>query len=103
MTDMSITITTTGGNCLVTYTGPIDCNGKNLVQVNLIIDSTILATQEIYIPLENKDYACSLTCLATSVSAGSHTFKVQWLTNAGTAAQYGASFKRNLSVIELPF
>jgi hypothetical protein len=102
MTNMSITITTTGGNCLVLFSAPIDNNGKNLAQIRIVIDSTVLQTQEIYFPLENKDYACSITGLATSVAAGSHTFKVQWLTSAGTVTQYGNAFKRNLTVIELP-
>lgn len=103
MADMSITITTKGGNVLLMFCGTFQGAGSSEdLSVCFDIDGTPTAG---LISATNiaADRTQSMQWLKTSLSAASHTFKVQWKTGSGTMYQRGSSrANRVFSAVELP-
>lgn len=94
MTDMSITITTTGGRVLLGFTAPFSNSATSLNNFTFAVDGVDVgnATRgltSITIVTATQSGNPAMTYLTpTALSAGSHTFKVRWKTNAGTATAY---------------
>lgn len=87
-TDLNLSITTTGGDVLVTFVGSTNNSGANAAYFDLIMDGATRAggddglllhmgTAGTYLPVV-------IIYLYQSVSAGVHTFKLQWKVAAGT-------------------
>lgn len=98
--DMSITLTTTGGNLLCFFTA-VATNLTNGIATAAGFDIDGADTTDLvaFSPNVAGEYgSIGCTYLFTGVSAGSHTVKAQYRTNAtGTASVYG----RQLVVVEL--
>lgn len=102
MEDMSITITTTGGNVLLMFTASLYVNALNDdYDLRFDIDGTPVCAQSM-INMPAASRIVSMHWLATSLSAASHTFKVQWKDRAGTVHQAGTTQPRVFSAIEVP-
>lgn len=111
MTDMSITMTTKGGNVLALFTATFEANSDSdnvTVGLRYDLDGTPYGTQQhcvhndAYSDSSGEERMVHAHWLFTGLAAGSHTFKVQWKDVAHIAYQYGADFPRVLSIVELP-
>lgn len=107
MTDMSITITTKGGNVLLMFSASIkgDHNNSNW-GIRFDEDDTARhRMKEGPFTYEGQDpQSCSMQYLCTSLAAGLHTFKVQWKDMAHGVLQSASadSTPRVFTAIELP-
>ena len=94
MSDMSITMTTKGGNVLLMFSAPIEMASQaDEALITFRHDSTDLnilgwSTH----PSGGEGSQVSMQYLLTGLSATSHTFKVRWKNgNAGTSHQKGTT------------
>lgn len=76
-TNMSATITTTGGDVIVTFAGTVTISSSGLGHIAIDYDGTVYAP----IYMKTRDNV-SFSLIFDNVSAGSHTFTMQWK-NAG--------------------
>jgi hypothetical protein len=97
--EMAVTLTTTGGPLLAGFAGTISnglATGQNVLGFSL--DGAGLGDAMAYsAPAANAFGAHSFTLLMTGLAAGSHTVRVLWRANSGTATAFG----RSLWVVEL--
>lgn len=94
-TNFSLTITTTGGNVLVGFSGTvrIDTVGAH-VQLNVDVDGSVVAADDGIVSMRAGGVtinSMSFTYLVTGLSAGSHTFKLQWKVSSSTATLYAGA------------
>ena len=97
---MSVTITTGANPVLVIFSGVFTNNGAgNNVLIIIDIDGTDKTESERVANTEtaNETYVLSTSWLET-LTAGSHTFKIQWRTTGGTAKS--SVTRRAMQVIE---
>jgi hypothetical protein len=106
MTDMTKTITTTGGSVLVLFSASLDLSRNDRgAEVALLVDGTQTFTMRIHTTDEKDSVNHTLSYLVTSLSAASHTFAIHWrVTNSDTtfyqsASTWGAG--RSLVVLEV--
>jgi hypothetical protein len=88
-TGLTTTITTGAHRCLVMFCGTVLVQANTDVSVDLAIDGTRQGqTHGLIISGNNASnsvyYNESFTYLTDSLSAASHTFKIQWKTTSGT-------------------
>jgi hypothetical protein len=109
MTDMSVTMTTTGGNVLVMFTATFEARDEDsILGLRLDLDGSPYCTQQHWLHHKfigssaGQDCCLTLQYLFTSVSAGSHTVKVQWKDVTDISYQDGSDFPRVLTVMECP-
>lgn len=110
MTNMLVTLTTSGGNILISFTTQETNTDVAITAFRFVIDGTEV-NSAIYGNAINQEDASSVmhqkniaaTWLATGVTAGSHTVKVQWKVTSGTAyaPEAGEESARTLTVIEI--
>ena len=101
MTSMSITMTTGANPCLVLFSTVILNNtvGKK-TYIIVDIDGTDKATSERFKNQTNVSYQSPIsTSWLEEMTAGSHTFKIQWKVDGGTVSSDGVL--RAMQVIEL--
>ena len=99
-TDLSKTITTkAGSNVLVMFSVVCSINTANQkVQYQLLYDNAVQGCDIDYQPSTAGNYTTiSFNWLVTNVTAGSHTFKIQWKVESGIANMW----QRSLIVLEL--
>jgi len=106
MTNMSVALTTKGGNVLLLFTGTIR-GSQALSAWSLRFYDGSGAVGTVYQSESASSHAdayrpFSMQYLVTSLAAGAYTFKVQWKDTEGTVYQDGASYPRTLIAIELP-
>lgn len=88
-TDLALTITTTGGDVLVGFSGSIEENTGALefVYLDVAVDGTRRGGDDGILMIGNtvstEPQVMSFVYLVTGLSAGSHTFKLQWKVSAG--------------------
>lgn len=104
MANMSITITTKGGNVLLMFSGVIKTSTSGYGHVRFDVDGT--PHHDTFVHNQSGSVAdhdsIGMQWLETSLAAGSHTFKVQWKDSSGTIYQEGAGTPRIFTAIELP-
>lgn len=89
-TGLTLTVTTLGGTVMVGFFGVIVNSGGSWTNVDLAVDGTRqggtdgLVTQATASNVET----VAFVTLVEGLAAGSHTFKIQWKVNAGTATLY---------------
>lgn len=92
-TNLSLTITTAGGDVMVGFHGGVEANGGTnpLVHFEVLVDGVQHAGNDgiIFTRLVNLRII-SFVRLITGLSAGSHTFKLQWKVNGGVKLYAGA-------------
>lgn len=108
MANMSITITTKGGNVLLMFSGTIRISaegggGITPLYFRFNLDGTPYHIQHSKFSYDqtNDTFVLSMQYLFTGLNAELHNFKMQWQTTSGTIAQDGASYPRILSAVEL--
>jgi hypothetical protein len=99
MDNMTISLTTTGGDVLLMFNASFRGTGVGL-RFSLDNSSYYGSVRS---DLPSNYRPVGIHWLLTSLSAGSHTFKVQWeRTLSGTQYQDGATYSRVFTAIELP-
>lgn len=98
-TNLSLTITTTGGNVMVGYSGTvrIDTVGAH-VHLNVDVDGSVVAADDGIVSMRSTGVtinSMSFVYLVTGLSAGSHTFKLQWKVSSSTATLYAGAGTSN--------
>jgi len=105
MTDMSVTLTTTGGKVLLAFTATFRDDLQYAAELRFDVDgSNQYCTQKYlaYGSTASRDVV-NMQYIVSGLSSGSHTFKVQWqhVGSSGTSYQDGGSYPRVLSAVEL--
>ena len=89
-TNFNFTITTTGGDVMVGFSGRV-ANASGYVHMDVDLDGTRIAADGtdgiVSSPNATAQHA-SFVWLVTGLSAGSHQFKLQFKCNSGTAVIY---------------
>jgi hypothetical protein len=98
MANMSITITTKGGNVLLMCTLPIYSSGR--LSLRFVEGSKILWAANDMNQHDDTTVMYDPSFLVTNVSAGAHTYKIQWRDTAGSLYQYGTDSPRVFNAIE---
>lgn len=94
--DLSLTITTSGGDVLIGFIGCIS-HSLSTGQANfeLDIDGSPAAGDDgifaVRVGATTDRYLVSFPYLIQGLSAGSHTIKLQWKTNSGTITMYAGA------------
>lgn len=101
MTDMSVTMTNTGGRVLLWFAANMTHSaGGALNAFALKVDSGGTQNEHYWhSPGANYGHLVAACIDVGVVSAGSHTYKIQWLTATGTLTAYTTA--RNMIVMEL--
>jgi hypothetical protein len=92
-TNLSLTITTTGGDVMVHFHGVTDHDSASgITYLDVDVDGARTAGDDgICGQFGTNESTVSFTRLISGLSAGSHTFKLQWKVSAGTGAIYTGS------------
>lgn len=108
-TSLTITLTTAAHRCLVIFSGMAQKSTWTNVFVDIDVDGTRVGgsnglTGATINNASAYDQNLSFSFLTDVLSAASHTIKVQWRVNGGSATLFAsATTPAVLSVIELPF
>jgi hypothetical protein len=86
---LSLTITTNGGDVLVHFHGSVENGGGSAIFFDVAVDGTRTAGDDGILRARasttTDTVPVSFTRLITGLSAGAHTFKLQWKVGANTA------------------
>jgi hypothetical protein len=89
-TGLSVTMTTNGGTLMVGFIGVASVAGGTYVDITIDVDGVSQGATDGIIALgASGGFAnVSFVTLVEGLSAGSHTIKVRWKVNGGTATMY---------------
>lgn len=94
-TNLALTITTGARRCMVGVVGTVSNSGTNTNMFDIAIDGTRqggdFGLWQVRTPVAGYRANASFQFLTDALTAASHTFKLQWLCNTGTATLYGTS------------
>lgn len=95
-TNLSLTITTTGGNVLIGFSGAVSNTAAGSVTyLDVEIDGVRFAGDDGVVGvaqnIANYSVNAGFVVLKTGLSAGSHTFKLQWKTFNNTSKLYAGA------------
>jgi hypothetical protein len=89
-TNLSLTITTAGGDVLIAFMG--FTGGTSRAYYDVAIDGVRLAGDDGLIANVLANFTpVSFVALKQGLAPGSHTFKLQWKVNSGTATMYAGA------------
>ena len=89
VTNLALTITTTGGDVMVHFHGVVDHSTTGIVYLDVDVDGARTAGDDGLAGMAGTDEnTVSFTRLISGLSAGAHTFKLQWKTSTSTATIY---------------
>lgn len=106
-TNVKVTLTTNGGPVLILASGAYNGSTGAILGFDIDVDGARVGNGYtyglLYVYADSNEYRLmSLPVLVTGLSAGSHTFKLQWKVNTATAnLQASANAPVMLSAIEL--
>jgi hypothetical protein len=102
LTDMSVTLTTTGGKLDCSFVGGFQIGAvPNGISVQIVVDGSLVdKAMTAGYQNANTNQVISVNALSGALSAGSHTVKVQWSVTGGTGTATGTG--RTLIVREIP-
>lgn len=93
--NFSLTITTTGGNVLIGFYGVVKSGASQGVHFDVDIHGTRAGLDDGIIGIKSASVddqmPVTFVHLETGLSAASHTFKLQWKRNGGTATLYAGA------------
>lgn len=92
-TKLALTITTNGGDVMVHFHAMV-ANSSQHTFWDIDVDGTRIGTNDGIVRGAGTSIVC-FTRLITGLAAGSHTFKLQWKVNAGTATLYAGAGTSN--------
>lgn len=90
LAEMSVTVTTTGGNLLINFAGNFNVLRNDDARLQVFVDGTALGP-EYTLTNANNDigiFMAAINELKTGLAAGSHTVTLQWRRVGGTARAY---------------
>lgn len=94
-TNLSLTIETAGGDVLIAFHGTVTRSASGgIVRFDVDVDGTRVASDDGIIaaePVTGAGMPVSFVRYVTGLSPGSHTFKLQWKINTGTATLYAGA------------
>jgi len=90
-TNLALSITTGARRCMVGFTGTLAHSGTVNIFLDLLVDGTSVSgsTGVLLVKPPGTNDPASFTWLTTTLTAASHTFKLQWKTTSATATLYG--------------
>ncbi len=97
-TNLSLTITTTGGDVLVYFRGCIARSDGQHREERVYLDVTVDGTRQgsdkgvLRFKVDGIEYNASFMHLVQNLSAGSHTFKLQWRSTRSAKLYRAAQF-----------
>lgn len=95
MPGATVTLTTGANPVHVSFAGTIyNSVGASLAHLNIDIDGILqfgTSGRAVYFPAANQEQNANLTIDTAVLTAGSHTVKIQWMTNAGTIVINGST------------
>lgn len=99
-TGLSVTMTTSGGNVMCLFTGCVSNSGANQTILTLDADGDAQgATDGLMTVTANAvSTSASFVYVITGLSAASHTFKIRWRVNSGTATLFADNSSANFKV-----
>lgn len=98
-TNLALTITTTGGDVLITFTGAtINSGGNTLFDVHESVANARLGGDDGITRAPGSGVPLAIAYWVQGLAAGSHTFKLQWRVNAGTATLYAGAGTSNADI-----
>ena len=102
---MTKTLTTTGGNVLIGFSCAVRHAGNQKgTDFGIFIDGTQVYQIRDVLKDSTDQHVIALTWLATSLTAASHTFAIQWKTDVGnvaTSPALGAMPVRSMTLVEV--
>lgn len=93
-TNLAISLTINGSAVLVTFAAVVTCSLLGDVYMDITVDGTRYGSAgadgvwETHIDTAGYGHSLSGAIMVTGLSAGLHTFKLQWKTNTGTASLF---------------
>ena len=95
--NLNLTITTAGGDVQVHFHGTVYCRTRRSVRIDVEVDGTRQGGDDGMVQTaspsqESVSEIVSFTRLIQNLSAGTHTFKLQWKTNQSITLYAGAQF-----------
>jgi hypothetical protein len=91
-TNLDFTLVTGGGDVLVHFHGTFDHSAAGRVYLDVDVDGSRTAGDDgIVTAVASDPIVVTFTRLISGLSAGSHTFTLQWKTNAGTITLYAGA------------
>lgn len=100
-TDLSLSVTTTGGDLMIGFYGSFLGSALMLAYLNVVIDEAVVALEDGMV-VQTIDVASaqvvSFVHIETGVSPGAHTIKLQWKASGGTATMYAGAGTANADV-----
>lgn len=95
-TDLSATVTTGGGKMLLFFTGTVYQSATTArVYLDISVDGTRLGLDDgltvVRVSSMPSHAGVAIAALSGTLSAGSHTFKLQWKVDSGTGGMYAGA------------
>jgi hypothetical protein len=96
-TNLSLTITTTGGDVMVGFFGTVEHSAasSNAIRFDVDLDGSVIGGDAglagMNFSVSDQRLTVSFVYLVTGLSAGTHTFKLQWETASATATLFAGS------------
>lgn len=101
-TNLSLTIATAGGDVLIVFMGY--GGGTARLYLDVAIDSVRMAGDDGFLAaVSGVNTPITLVALKQGLTAGSHTFKLQWKVNSGTGTLYAGAGTAGLDTHPLFF
>lgn len=95
-TRLSLTVDTNGGAVIVGFAGAMQITGANFAYLDVTVDGTRFAGDNGLLGIRDTVLDnVSFVILVTNLSAGSHTFALQWRVNSGTATLFAGAGSTN--------
>ena len=97
-TNLSLTITTNGGDVMVGFHGTFQAGTNATVFLDVYVDTADDGGDDGYVVQimpANSPETVSFVRLITGLSAGSHTFKLRWKTNGATVTLFAGAGTSN--------
>jgi len=91
---LSLPITTTGGDVLIGFNGTFSINTPLVLYLNVTVDGVQIADNDgigAWTLYAGAYFHMSFVRLKTGLSAGNHTFNLQWKVSANTATLYAGA------------
>ena len=96
--DLSLTITTGGGDVLVSFSGSLT-NNSGINYLDFTVDGTRFGLDDGILRMQSASAnAVSFAVWVEGLAAGAHTFVLQWKVSAGTGTMYAGAGTSNSDI-----
>lgn len=91
MTDMGVTLTLAGTQCLVAFSAPILADTARTLTLGIGVDGSTVVSDANKCDVNTNPKNLAFMIRLTGLTAGSRTVNVRWMTSAGTVFQAGST------------